>query len=509
MGDDRSTESRGKNSSSLTLSTLAVMRAHDDRLRRVFYEHDMGTGRLSKEQLRSALNALGALRGDVSNNALKRFIAMALVDNAYHDEYELSLREFRTLFSPHRLKQLFDSLDTNHSGTITSGELIAAFGRILDVDANEARLMISKIDTKRTGEIDFEEFFKAFEFVPAADLKSVARRWHHLTGVDAGSPDFLIEHAPGLTLWQTVAMGGASSIASRTVTAPIERLKIEAQTSATSLDLITEARRIVRNEGVFRGLFRGHLLNCLRAFPNGALGCTTFVNLLDREPRATANDPRLHEIWRMCCAVISTSLVTTLTYPVDSLRTRWTVIGGGGETTAYVSPKTVPELLRDIIREEGIGSLFRGIAPAIYSVGPFVAVQQCALDFAKFYTIDRRRLREGRQSHHPFLLACVGAFSGLIAQTVTYPLEVVRRRMQLGAATSVATGNPVPNDTWLALRQIVREDGLRGLFHGILPTYLMVGPSCATGYLVAVSLFTRFKQSNVDNAANLYGASIT
>lgn len=481
-------------------STAEVVRGHDERLIRVFRDHDVrGSGRLSKAQLRSALCALGALKSEASDASLERLVNKAVGDSERRVEGELTLAEFKSLFNARRLKQLFDSVDRNGSGTLSPGELRAAFGRILDVDAEEARRMVASIDTKKTGDIDFEEFFGAFEFVPAADLKSVARRWHHLSSFDAGTSDLLVEDAPGLTLAQTVLSGSAASIASRTATAPFERLKIEAQTSASPLDLVQEARRIVRNEGFLRGLFRGHLLNCLRAVPLGALGFTSFVNLLDLEPAVSAADARLHELWRVACAVVATCLVTTLTYPLDVLRTRWTVLGGGSETTVYVSPKSLTELLWSIKQTEGLASLFRGLGPALLACGPFVAVQQCALDLAKSSTIDRG-LCDGTQ-HHPVLLAAIGALSGIVAQTVTYPLEVVRRRMQLGEALSVASGDPVPNRTWPALRQLVREDGIRGLYHGILPTYLMVTPSCATGYYVAASLIAHFKRNNAGDLA--------
>lgn len=439
-------------------------------------------GRLSKEQLRLALASLGALEEDEGDAALERLLSKTVIDSSHHVDGELTLREFRSLFYARRLRQLFDCIDANRSGTISAGELAAVLGRYLEVDAAEARHMVASIDTKGTGEVDFAEFTAAFEFVPAADLQSIARRWEHL----AARADGLF-YERGLTLWQTVVAGGASSIASQTATAPFERLKIEAQTSA-SLDYVREVRRILYNEGLFRGLFRGHLLNCLRVAPGGALGCTCFVSLLDREPRSAHEDPHLHQLWRMASAVISQAVVTALTYPLDALRTRWCVLGGGSESTVYVSPKSVGELLRTMLREEGVVSLFRGLAPALYAVGPFVAVQQCALDWAK------SRALQNSDDHQPFGLACVGAFAGIVAQTVTYPLEVVRRRMQLGLAESVATASPVPDRTWPAIKQIVREEGLRGLFYGILPTFLMVVPSCATGYLVAISLFTHFKR---------------
>ncbi|KAJ8598787.1 hypothetical protein CTAYLR_010187 [Chrysophaeum taylorii] len=466
-------------------STVSVVRGHEERVSRVFYEHDAdGSGRLSRSQLRSALAALGALEEEGCDKFIDMLLSRAAVDYEGHVDGELTLLEFRSLFYAQRLKMVFDGI-ANASGLITEKELVFAFREVMAISEFEAKRMVELLG----GRVDFEEFFRRFEFVPAVDLKRIAERWHH-----PSCEDYAIQVPPGLTMAQTVVVGGVSSIAARTVTAPFERLKIEAQTSSSPPGLIAEARRIARNEGPFRGLFLGHLLNCLRVFPNGAIGCSVFVGLLRREPQSTLSNPNLHELWRVSCAVASSTFVTTLTYPIDSLRTRWTVIGGGSESTFYVSPKTVGELFRLIIREEGFASLFRGLAPALYAVAPFVAVQQAAVDFARTYTV-KHRMCDG-ENHNPALLVFVGAFAGVCAQTLAYPFEVVRRRMQLGASQTVATADPVPTRTWPALRQIVREQGVRGLYHGILPTYMMVVPSCAAGYAIALTMFDFFKTRN-------------
>ena len=85
-----------------------------------------------------------------------------------------------------------------------------------------------------------------------------------------------------------------------------------------------------------------------------------------------------------------------------------------------------------------------------------------------------------------------GALSGLIAQTITYPLHVVRRRMQVGTATAAtaaaATAGPLTkpeaaaaaarspySSVLLSLRHIASTEGVReGLFRGVTLTWLKV-----------------------------------
>lgn len=73
-----------------------------------------------------------------------------------------------------------------------------------------------------------------------------------------------------------------------------------------------------------------------------------------------------------------------------------------------------------------------------------------------------------------------GGLSGAIAQTVAYPLEVTRRRMQVGGA--------VGHGRHLGIREtigrIFRDRGISGFFVGLSIGYVKVVP------LVAVSFYT-------------------
>lgn len=81
-----------------------------------------------------------------------------------------------------------------------------------------------------------------------------------------------------------------------------------------------------------------------------------------------------------------------------------------------------------------------------------------------------------------------GAISGLFAQTLTYPLEVTRRRMQTmgvasgkdGAVGSLGLGHAAlhqpskPTMMW-TIREVLHEQGVRGLFKGVTLNW-MKGP---------------------------------
>jgi solute carrier family 25 protein 16 len=73
-----------------------------------------------------------------------------------------------------------------------------------------------------------------------------------------------------------------------------------------------------------------------------------------------------------------------------------------------------------------------------------------------------------------------GAIAGLVSQTASYPLEVVRRRMQVGGAVGDGRRMRIMETA----RQIYLERGLQGFFIGLTIGYIKVVPMVATSFFV-------------------------
>lgn len=68
-----------------------------------------------------------------------------------------------------------------------------------------------------------------------------------------------------------------------------------------------------------------------------------------------------------------------------------------------------------------------------------------------------------------------GGFAGMVAQTASYPLEVVRRRMQVSGAVGSGRGVGI-RETAV---EIWRRAGVRGYFVGLSIGYVKVVPMVA------------------------------
>jgi len=82
--------------------------------------------------------------------------------------------------------------------------------------------------------------------------------------------------------------------------------------------------------------------------------------------------------------------------------------------------------------------------------------------------------------------AMVGTFASIVAQTATYPLNVVRTRLQ----TQGVNNRPrIYNGMLDCFRHIIKKDGVQGLFRGLLANYLKAVPASAI-------TFVAFEESN-------------
>lgn len=125
--------------------------------------------------------------------------------------------------------------------------------------------------------------------------------------------------------------------------------------------------------------------------------------------------------------------------------------------------------------------MYRGITPTLLGILPYAGIAFTLNEQAK------RRI-QNLTGHDPTTMQKIqcGAISGLFAQTLTYPLEVIRRRMQtMGVASgkdaavgSLGLGHAAvasPNDNMnmvSTVRGVLSEQGMRGLFKGVTLNWL-------------------------------------
>ncbi len=142
------------------------------------------------------------------------------------------------------------------------------------------------------------------------------------------------------------------------------------------------------------------------------------------------------------------------TYPLDLVRTR---LATQTTTQRY---QGLRHALASIHAEEGIPGLYRGLGATLIGVAPSLA-----LNFAAYETL-RGRAAQAAPTAPPTALALVaGSAAGAFSAVCCFPLDLVRRRMQLAEGDGGAgVGRMVA-----VARRVVQRDGLRGFYRGIVP----------------------------------------
>nr|XP_043637079.1 thylakoid ADP,ATP carrier protein, chloroplastic-like [Erigeron canadensis] len=252
--------------------------------------------------------------------------------------------------------------------------------------------------------------------------------------------------------------GAFSGAAAKSVTAPLDRIKLIMQThglrvgkenATKAIGFIQAFVNIGKQEGI-KGYWKGNFAQVVRVLPYSAVqlfAYDTYKKLF----RGT--DAELSLIGRLAAGACAGMTSTFVTYPLDVLRLRLAVDPG------Y---QTMTDVFVKMLKEEGLGSFYRGLGPSLIGIAPYVAVNFCVFDLMKKSLPERFRNRPEASIVTAFVAAS-------IATLTCYPLDTVRRQMQMRGTPYKTIIDAFPG--------IVARDGVVGLYRGFVPNALKTLPN--------------------------------
>jgi hypothetical protein len=128
-----------------------------------------------------------------------------------------------------------------------------------------------------------------------------------------------------------------------------------------------------------------------------------------------------------------------------------------------------------IVREEGPTELYRGLTPSLIGVVPYAATNYFAYDTLK--KAYKKMFKTNEIGNVPTLL--IGSAAGAISSTATFPLEVARKHMQVGAVG----GRKVYKNMLHALLSILEDEGVGGLYRGLGPSCMKLVPAAGISFM--------------------------
>ncbi|XVE70572.1 hypothetical protein DITRI_Ditri10aG0082400 [Diplodiscus trichospermus] len=277
--------------------------------------------------------------------------------------------------------------------------------------------------------------------------------------------------------------GGVAGGLAKTAVAPLERVKILFQTRRAefhSAGLFGSFKKIAKTEGII-GFYRGNGASVARIVPYAALHYMTYEQyrrwIINSFP-GIGRGPVLD----LVAGSFAGGTAVLFTYPLDLVRTKlaYQVVGPPKvHVKGLINTEQIYSGILDCFSKTykglGLRGLYRGVAPSLYGIFPYAGLK------FYFYEEMKRHVPDEQKKNIMVNLVC-GSVAGLLGQTFTYPLDVVRRQMQVQRL--LASNSPELKGTMETLIMIAKNQGWKQLFSGLSINYMKVVPSVAIGFTV-------------------------
>lgn len=306
---------------------------------------------------------------------------------------------------------------------------------------------------------------------PISNTKSDDPNVNHIIKEYIKDPNarFVIEFSAG-------ALGGAVS---RTVTAPIDRLKTIFQVN--SVDMKSSELNIMKmcsymlKEGKWQGLWRGNLVNVLKTAPENAIRLATyekFKHLLNENKEKTFKE-------KLACGSAAGFVSTLILYPLKTVKT----IMNLGKTGEF---KSIADCINKIYEVHGLKAFYRGLVANSIAIIPATGV-----DLAVYETLKKKYALYQEKNEVNFAeKIAIGCFSSSIGNFFVYPLILARTRLQ---------SNRDPSETTIKLlKYILKRDGLAGLYRGFFLHILKIGPAAGISYYTFEAVTKEFSLNSLN-----------
>jgi len=260
-------------------------------------------------------------------------------------------------------------------------------------------------------------------------------------------------------------LSGVAAVTSKTISAPIERIKMVAQSQQEMINrgtldkplngILDCARWILKNEGV-AAFWKSNFVNCIRYFPTQALNFSFKGQL--KGIKALQKDKKDSYALALTKNVMAGGIAgggsLFFVYSLDYARTRLS-----NDLKSAKSGKSGREfnglfdVFKKTIAADGVAGLYRGFV--ISFVGIFV---YRGLYFGLYDTIMPLFPEKSTNLATRFAVGyCVTVVAGL----ASYPIDTIRRRMMMTSGGGVAYSGSLD-----CARVILQKEGMKSFFKG-------------------------------------------
>jgi len=268
--------------------------------------------------------------------------------------------------------------------------------------------------------------------------------------------------------------GAMSGIVTKTVVAPLERVKLLYQVQGLygtqQYTSVGQSLRKILAEDGFRGFYYGNGANIARILPAYSLKFMfndTYKSAFLRNGQ-TVSQMSFGQL--LGAGMLAGFSQATITYPLETVRTRLSLDNAMGRQSGIISCAI------RTVRTEGLSALYQGYIVTFLSTPLYVGLQM------SLYDVFKRNLPQdpdtGKSSAIWSMLA--GACAGLIAQTSAYWGDTIKKQMQANGVT----GERKYSGFLDCVSKIYRTGGVRSFYPGIMLNSIKCIPEAGIQFAV-------------------------
>lgn len=288
--------------------------------------------------------------------------------------------------------------------------------------------------------------------------------------------------------------GGIAGMCAKSFTAPVDRLKILLQVQHKQYrgyGVFSGFIAIYKKEGIL-GYFKGNTAMMARIFPYAAI---QFMSYEQYKRLVRPYFDQSTHTSKLLAGSLTGITAVTFTYPLDMVRAR---MAFQVHERKYVG---IVHTLVSIPRQEGgFLALYRGFSSTILGMIPYAGVAFYSYEVSKsalMRTFPQWTTKAAVDGSGTVVLNIpanlfAGGLAGAISQTISYPLDVARRHMQLAGMIS----EKVHLGVLATLSHVYRTSGVRGLYRGVTINFYRSVPQVAVSFSVYELLKQLFGISN-------------
>jgi len=255
-------------------------------------------------------------------------------------------------------------------------------------------------------------------------------------------------------------------------------LQVQSQSSLATSQRYQGLRHALKHlperEGGWRSLYRGNGANVLRLVPE--VGFKFVVHDQFKVMFAPADGGALGLLERLAAGAATGVLKTLLFYPLDLSRVRITAdLAYAGAPRNYT---TIRQALATTFSQEGVRGLYKGVLLSMLGIVPYLSCSMTAYDtYKQQLPVDKV---SRAQWWYPLAKMGCGSAAAVSAQLVTYPLDTVRRRMQLNGAKGMSVTYRSVVD---CVKHMIQTEGLPAFYRGAAVNALKTMPGAAIQFV--------------------------